>query len=275
MTMKGYSSDIPENCARARLEDVNASYKDLAQVCGVIRNKKTDWAVGFLEKAAEGTIPVRYRKHNTRLGHRRELGGKKGRYPVKAARIVLKVLKSAMSNGKVTGLGESFTVLSATANKKRIYPRIAPKGRWSRSFLETSRVEIILQGSEVPAGVEVTPPKKEAIPKKEATKKEEAPAKEIPKKEAKPEPKPALTEIPRKEAPKKEEAKPVLKDAPKKEARPEPKEEAEQPPHEELKGDQPDLLKRQMERGVHKDELRKKEHEKKEKPHQHGEYDKR
>jgi len=264
MTMKGYSSDIPENCARARLEDVNASYKDLAQVCGVIRNKKTDWAVGFLEKAAEGTVPIRYRKHNTRLGHRRELGGKKGRYPVKAVRIVLKVLKSAMSNGKVSGLGESFTVLSATANKKRVYPRIAPKGRWSRSFLETSRVEIILRGSEVPAGVEVTPPKKEE-PKKAEAKKEE------PKKEAKPEPK--------KEAPKKEEAKPEPKKEGKPQAKGEPKKEApkkEEPEKEGKKDEQPELLKRQAEKGVHKDELKQMETEKKkDKPHQHGEHDKR
>lgn len=74
--MKGYSSEVPDNCARARVEGVNASYKDLSEVCGVIRNKKTDWAVSFLEKASEGTVPVRFRRHNRNLGHRRELGGR-------------------------------------------------------------------------------------------------------------------------------------------------------------------------------------------------------
>ncbi|MEW6723257.1 MAG: uL22 family ribosomal protein [Candidatus Micrarchaeota archaeon] len=180
--MKGYSIELPENCARARVEGVNASYKDLSEVCGAIRNKRSDWALEFLEKASEGEIPVRFRRHNRNLGHRRELGGRKGRYPVKAAGIVLKALKSAMANGRVLGLGESYKIIAAVANKKDVYPRMAPKGRQARSFLETSRIEIVLKGSEVPKGVTVTPPKKKEAPKPEAEgrkpeaqKKEEAP----------------------------------------------------------------------------------------------------
>ncbi len=160
--MKGYSSEIPENCTFARLEGVNASYKDLTQVCGVIRNKKTNWALEFLELAAEGEVPVFYRSHNKNLGHRRELGGRKGRYPQKAAKVVLKLLKNAISNGKNLGMDGEFTIFSACANKKEIYPRIAPKGRWARSFLETARVEIVLKGEAVPKGVTVTPSAKKA-----------------------------------------------------------------------------------------------------------------
>lgn len=170
--MKGYSCEIPENSASARLEDVNASYKDLAAVCGRIRNKKINWALPFLEKAASGEIPVLYTKHNKRLGHRRELGGRKGRYPKKAVKIVLKVLKSAIANGRFKGLGEMYTILAASANKKHRYPRIAPKGRWARSFLETSEVQIVLLGEEIPKGVEVTPPAVKKVEEKKEAKKE-------------------------------------------------------------------------------------------------------
>ena len=239
--MKGYSSEIPDSCARARLEGVNASYKDLAEVCGRIRSKKTDWALSFLEKAAGGEVPVLYRKHNARLGHRGALRGKKGRYPKKAAKIVLKVLRSAIANGRTLGLGEAYTILAASANKKHIYPRLAPKGRWARSFLETSRVEVVLKGTEVPKGVTVTPPKKEA-PKKEEKPKEEV---------------------------KKEEP----KEAPKKEV----KKEEEQP--EEKKKEEPKLLTLEVrEHHEHKHDAEKShEEEKKRKqmPHQHAEYDKR
>ncbi|MBD3210544.1 hypothetical protein GF318_04150 [Candidatus Micrarchaeota archaeon] len=179
--MKGYSSDMTENCACARLEGVNASYKDLAEVCGRIKNKKTTWALSFLEKASRGEVPVLYRTRNKRLAHRKELGGRKGRYPKKAAGVVLKVLKSAVSNGRNKGLGEEYTILTASANKKDIYPRLAPKGRWARSYLEMSRVEIILRGEEVPKGVEVTPPKKPEKPEKKPEKpekKEEKPKEE-------------------------------------------------------------------------------------------------
>lgn len=169
--MKGYSNvpDNLENCALARVEGVNASYKDLSEVCGRIRNKKSDWALSFLEKAAEGEVPVLFKRHNKNLGHRRELGGHKGRYPKKAAHMVLKALKTAIANGKVRGLGDVYTIVAISANKKDVYPRMAPKGRTARSFLETSRIEIILRGSEVPKGVTIKPPAKpeakEARPK--------------------------------------------------------------------------------------------------------------
>jgi large subunit ribosomal protein L22 len=172
--MKGYSSEIPENCATARVEGANASYKDLSEVCGVIRNKKTAWALPFLEKAAEGEVPILFRRHNKNLGHRRELGGRKGRYPQKAARVVPKVLQSAIANGKELGLGEDFTIISVVANKKQTFPRMAPKGRTARSFLETSRVEVVLKGQPAPK-------KKE---EKKAEAKKEAPKKEAPKAEA-------------------------------------------------------------------------------------------
>jgi large subunit ribosomal protein L22 len=165
--MKGYSSQIPENSACARVEGVNASYKDLSEVCGRIRGKKTKWAVSFLEKASKGEVPVLYKRHNKKLGHRRELGGQKGRYPEKSAGIVLKALQSAMANGKVQGMGDVYTIYAANANKKDIFPRMAPKGRTARSYLVTSRVEIILQGSAVPKGVSVTPPKKAEAKKDE------------------------------------------------------------------------------------------------------------
>ena len=72
--MKGYSIEFdPKSCASARLEGVDASYKDLSEVCGRIRRKNSAWALTFLEKAAAMEIPVLYRTHNTKLGHRREL----------------------------------------------------------------------------------------------------------------------------------------------------------------------------------------------------------
>ncbi len=179
--MKGYSS-YPEGAACARAEGINASYKDLAEVCGRIRGMKSDKALSFLEKASlrpeNGGIPILFKRHCKKLGHRRELGGKKGRYPWKAAAAVLKVLRSAMANGRVLGMGGDYTVAGASANKKMTFPRLASKGRWARSNLETSRVEILLKGSGVPKGVSVKAPAKPEARKPEAkaeAKKEEQP----------------------------------------------------------------------------------------------------
>jgi len=266
--MKGYSSDIPENCTSARVEGVNASYKDLSQVCRSIRSKKSEWAVSFLEKAVEGEVAVRYKTNNKRLGHRRELGGRKGRYPKKAAKIVLKALMSAIANGRTKGLGDTYTVLVATANKKNRYPRVAPKGRWARSFLETSRVEIVLQGSEVPKGVEVTPPKKPDKPAEKEAKKAEAPKADAKKPEA-PKSEPKKDEKPVAKEPKKaaKEEKPSAK----KEEKPPAKEEKKEAPKQLLKeeGASHSQHKNVEEKNLEAEKIRK------EKPHQHGENSKR
>ena len=230
MKMKGYSIEFsPEECASARVEGVDASYKDLAEVCGRIKGKDAAWAQEFLEKASKGEIAVLYKRHNKRMGHRRELGGKKGRYPKKASKILLKLLKSAIYNGMTKGLGERYKIIAASANKKDTYPRVASKGGWMRSDYETARVEIVLKGLEtVPKGVEVTPPKKPET-KKEAPKekpKEEKP-KEAPKQEKKEEPKKV-----EEKKPEVKEEKPKLVEKPeaKEEKKPEPKKEPEKKP---------------------------------------------
>ncbi|MDD5171955.1 MAG: uL22 family ribosomal protein [Candidatus ainarchaeum sp.] len=245
--MKGYSLEIPDNCASARLEGVNASYKDLTEVCGRIRSRKTNWALAFLEKVADGEAAVLYKRHNRNLGHRRELGGRKGRYPEKAAKIVLKLLQSAIANGKVLGLGDEYTILAVSAGKKHIYPRLSPKGRRMRMTLQTSRVEVVLQGSAVPKGVTVTPPAKATT-----TPKATAPA--APKAATVPQAaqKPADMKAPLK----KDEAPVVGK---------------------EQKSEQPKTLKQEDKAHEHKHEAEKMQAQEKKKPqapHQHGEYKK-
>ncbi|MEM3361850.1 MAG: 50S ribosomal protein L22 [Candidatus Anstonellaceae archaeon] len=151
-----------EKLAFARREDINASFKDLANVCANIKNRNAFAALKFLEEAAAKKRPIRYFKHNKRRGHLRALGGKKGGYPVKSVKIVLEVLKNAIANASAKGLGEC-RVVHAVANKQHIYRRLAPKGRRIRHDLETAFVEIVLREIKQP------PAKKE---RKEENKKE-------------------------------------------------------------------------------------------------------
>ncbi len=143
--MYSYKFDETE-VGKARLEDVDASFKDLAEVCSNIRGKKSSDAISLLEKAATGEMPIRYTSYITKLGHRKELGGKPGRYPKKAAKYVLMTLKSAIASAKAKGLSEDLTVVHAAANKKDVFPRLSPKGgKRTRSYYETARVEIVVK----------------------------------------------------------------------------------------------------------------------------------
>lgn len=226
---EGYTTQFDRSeFACARLEDANISYKDLTQVCGRIRGKNADWAVEFLKKVKEGKAAVLYKKHNTRIGHRAELGGRRGRYPKKASAAVLKVLQSAISNGRTRGMGEAYEIVNAVANKRFSYGRVAPKGRWARSDYEIARIEVVLKPLEtVPKGVEVRAPKKQ----------EKKPEEEKPEKPDKPE-KPGKKPVKeireeKKEEPKKEEA--TAKKEKKEEKAPEKKEEKKPEPKKEEK----------------------------------------
>jgi len=156
-----YQPQNNEKIAKAQLKDINASFKDLANTCSFIRGLDAKEALSLLELASKKVIPIPYPRYNKKLGHRRELGGKKGRYPIKSAKIVAKVLRDAIANARFLGLNEdNLYVAYAVANKHRIEKRIAPKGprragkptnpkkgpRYSN--LEYSFVQIILKEKE-------------------------------------------------------------------------------------------------------------------------------
>ena len=140
-----YKTKDETRIARAQLHEINASYKDLSQVCRNINGMEIPEAVSLLESAKLGEVPIRYEKFNKKCGHRKELGGKRGRYPKKSARILLEVLRNAIANAHHKGLGEKLFVRHASANKQNIYPRIASKGRANRSDYETAKLEIVLE----------------------------------------------------------------------------------------------------------------------------------
>ena len=139
-----YMKNGTEKSAKARVEGVNASYKQLSAVCDNIRGMKAEKALDFLKQASIGKQVIRFKKHNKKMAHRKELGGKKGRWPIKASKIVLGVLKNAKANADSKGLLNPF-VAHIAANKQRIYARVSPKGRQMMSNYETSFVEIILE----------------------------------------------------------------------------------------------------------------------------------
>ncbi len=140
--------------AFAHMKDINASFKDLSTVCDAIRYRNVQQAMYLLDKVSEGSTPILYRKYNKYMGSRHELGGRKGRYPIKCAKIVKKVLMNAIANAENKGEDPNdMFIVHAAANKTMILPRIAPKGELRlghsmgrgstrRTDLELAKVEL-------------------------------------------------------------------------------------------------------------------------------------
>ena len=97
----------PARTARARITGVNASYKDLAEVCRSVRGKDTEYALEFLNDAAVKKKAIYFARHATGKGHRKELGGRIGGFPIKSVKIVLEVVKNAVANATRLGLGST------------------------------------------------------------------------------------------------------------------------------------------------------------------------
>jgi large subunit ribosomal protein L22 len=141
-----------ENIAFASIKDINANFKDLIAVCDSIRYKSLSLALESLDSVINDKKPILYRKYNKYMGARHELGGKKGRTPIKCAKIVRKVLINAMANADNKGMDvDSLYVVHASANKGIIARRGPPKGALfagganpsaRHSDLEFAKVEI-------------------------------------------------------------------------------------------------------------------------------------
>ncbi|VVB76653.1 50S ribosomal protein L22 [uncultured archaeon] len=135
--------------------DINVSYKDLGAVCDAIRYLKVGAAMDVLDDVMSMSMPVLYRRHNTYMGSRHELGGQKGKWPVKAAKEAKVILVNAVANSASRGLSaDDLYVVHASATKTQIARRSPSKGSlsWGRgkygrsasvhSDLEYARIEI-------------------------------------------------------------------------------------------------------------------------------------
>ncbi len=216
----------------ANAKDLNASYKDLGAVCDSIRYKSIDAALAALDRVIVDNKPILYRKHNINMGSRHELGGRKGRTPIKCAILVRKVLVNAAANAANKQMNpDAMYVVHAAANKTIIARRFPSKGSLyvtggpsgqvpaRHSDIEFSRIEIgvgMLDERKLSKGIVRNiktqtryAPKPEKKEIKKDAKKDKKPLVRIQKTEEKKE------EQPKKEGAKAEAAKEDKKDAPK------------------------------------------------------------
>jgi len=119
------------------------SPKHAMEICSYIRGMNAAKADAFLTKvqAKEEYVPLK--KFNRKVPHR--TGGQPGRYPVKAARIIQKILRNAMGNAEEKGMDkEKLKIVHAAAQRGPSYDRKKPKGRWKHHSIDTTHVEIIV-----------------------------------------------------------------------------------------------------------------------------------
>ncbi len=145
--MVGYTQDAdPEKTSKALGKEIRVSPKKCEEVCRNIRGMKVDEAKKFLNEVIAKKRPVKYTKYKMYLSHKPGVGP--GRYPVKAAEEILRVIESAQHNAEYKGLdSENMKINTIAIHRGRPVRGMMPRayGRSSKWDDLTSHIEVILE----------------------------------------------------------------------------------------------------------------------------------
>jgi large subunit ribosomal protein L22 len=150
----GYSiTDLdPERTAKVAGRELRISPKHASEICRTIKGMKLEKAKTFLDQVIAKKTPVPFRRYKKKVAHRHGMQkSSAGRYPVKAANLILKLLQGAEANAEFKGLdAESLRVIHASAYaglKIQNYVERA-HGRSSPKFEYLTHVELVLEQTE-------------------------------------------------------------------------------------------------------------------------------
>jgi large subunit ribosomal protein L22 len=138
----------PEKTAKASGREIRVSHKHAREVCKTIKGMVLSNAKKYLNDVIEKRKAVPFRRFKKKLGHRHGLlKASAGRYPVKTAQQVLKVVEGAEANAENKGLDvDRLRIIHAAAYPGMKIKRYMPRahGRSSPKYETTTHIEIVL-----------------------------------------------------------------------------------------------------------------------------------
>lgn len=143
-SVKGLDPDKTVKCAGRELK---MSPKAAVEICHTIRGMKIGEAKTLLEQVIKKRLPIAYRRYKKKVGHK-SMPEKTfaGRYPVKTADRILRLLRELEANAEYKGLDiENLKIVHAVSQRGRKIRAYTPRafGRASPSFETLSHVEIV------------------------------------------------------------------------------------------------------------------------------------
>lgn len=95
----------PDKTAVSAGRDLRISPKHSREVCKMLKGIKLDAAIEYLDDVIKLKRSVPFKRHNKKISHRSDLvGWDAGRYPVRAAGEIKKVLENLENNAIFKGL---------------------------------------------------------------------------------------------------------------------------------------------------------------------------
>ncbi|MDA4120976.1 MAG: 50S ribosomal protein L22 [Thaumarchaeota archaeon] len=149
MPQYGYSFEgfDPAVHVRASGREVNVSPKAAREIAVTIKGMSIAKAIDLLELVESKKMPIAFRRHKLKVGHRSELPDfPSGSYPVKTARAYLDVLRNLQGNSEFKGLDpERVKIIHAAGYAGRTIKDYVPRafGRSSPNFHQLVHIEVV------------------------------------------------------------------------------------------------------------------------------------
>lgn len=156
----GYTGNFdPERMARATGKELPISPKHSCEVCRAIRGLPVTSALDLLDNVITLKEAIPFKRYKQMIPHRRRSGYATkgmgpGRYPVKAAKAIKRVIESAQENAdkSIDDLSDKddLRIVTAAASRGRVTKGWMPRahGRWEKFNQESVNIEIILEKME-------------------------------------------------------------------------------------------------------------------------------
>jgi ribosomal protein uL22 len=143
MMAYAFTSYNPERMARASLKDAAVSFKKSVEISKRLRGMMSDKAELYLEAVIAKKEPVPFTRYTGGAGHRR--GMMAGKYPVKAARSFLALIKQGVANAENKGLGTPLRIIHVMAQQASSPLHY---GRQRGHAMKRAHVELVLAETE-------------------------------------------------------------------------------------------------------------------------------
>jgi len=130
-----------EKCAKAIFRDQDISTKHSVEICRQLRGKPLAKAITYLEDVIALKQAVPFLRYLGDVGHKRGMAA--GRYPVKASKAFLRLIKSAQKNASNKGLDEENLIIKHICAHKASRPM--RYGRKTRREMKRTHIEIVVE----------------------------------------------------------------------------------------------------------------------------------
>jgi len=142
--MPGYkysSKTNPEITAKAVGIALPISTKHSIEICNMLRHKNVQDAKNMLDQVIAKKLVVPFRRFTGSVGHKTKIGP--GRYPQKAAKEILKIIKSAEANAVQKGLNSDGLFIAHICAQKA--SRQWHYGRKRSRRMKRTHIEVIVE----------------------------------------------------------------------------------------------------------------------------------